>query len=127
MKIVNIIARILLGLLVLTPILGVTGVFPEPTADLYTPEGWAFMSALMATPHMFYLIALTCAAVLVLTIMNKMALAAVILAPLSVNIICFHAFVDTGLLSPSPILGELLFILNAYFLWANRAKYKALW
>jgi putative oxidoreductase len=127
MKIINGIARVLLGLLVSTPILGVTGVFPEPTADLYTPEGWAFMSALMDAGYLMPLLAITCVVVLVLTIMNKMALAAVILAPLSVNIICFHAFVDTGLLSPSPILGELLFLLNVYFLWVNRAKYKALW
>lgn len=127
MKILRIVLRVLICLLLLTPILGVTGVFPAPTAELYTEPGWAFMSALMATPHMLPLIALTCAVCLVLFAMRRDALAAVILAPLSVNIICFHAFVDTGLLSASPILGEILFLLNAFFLWDNRKKYKALW
>lgn len=127
MNILRIVLRVLLGLLVLTPILGATGVFPAPTADLYTPNGWAFMEALINAGYMLPLLAVTCAVVLVLTIMNRMALAAVILAPMSVNIICFHTFVDTGLISPNASLGILLFLLNAFFLWDNRKKYKGLW
>lgn len=127
MKILRIVLRVLLCLLLLIPILGVSGIFPAPTAALYTPSGWAFMSALMATPHMLPLIALTCAVCLVLFVMRRDALAAVILAPLSVNVICFHTFVDTGLISPSASLGILLFVFNAFFLWDNRKKYKALW
>jgi hypothetical protein len=85
------------------------------------------MSALMATPHMMPLIALTCAVCIALFAMRRDALAAVILAPFSVNVLCFHAFVDTGLLSPSASLGILLFLFNAFFLWDNRRKYGGLW
>ncbi len=127
MKILNIVMRILLGLLLVTPILGATGVFPAPTADLYTPTGWAFMSALMASGYIMPLLGILCAMCVVLIAMNKTALAAILLAPMTVNVICFHAFVDTGLVSPSAIMGVLLLILNAYFLWVNRMKYKALW
>lgn len=127
MKIVRVVLRILLCLLLLTPVLGATGVFPAPTADLYTPNGWAFMSALLASGYIMPLLAVLCVVVIVLTAMNKMALAAILLAPMSVNVILFHAVVDTGLLHPSASLGIPLFLLNAFFLWDNRATYKELW
>ncbi len=122
MKVLNIILRVLLGLLILTPILGATGVFPAPIADFYTPQGWAFMSALMATGYMMPLIGLTCAAALVLVIMNKMTSAAILLAPLSVNVILFHLFLDGGVFIPDAIMGDLLFVLNAYFLYRGRKQ-----
>ncbi len=127
MKILTIVVKVLFGLLLLTPILGALGVFPAPTADLYTPEGWAFMQALMASGYLMPLLAITCAAGLVLMLLGKTALAAVIIAPMTVNVICFHAFVDTGLVSPSAILGILLLVCNVYLLWHERAKYKQLW
>lgn len=127
MKIVRIVLRVLLCLVLLLPILGTLGVFPEPTADLYTPNGWAFMQALMASGYMMPLLGILCAVVFVLTAMNKTALAAVLLAPMTVNVIAFHAFVDTGILHPAASLGILLFALNAFFLWDNRATYRALW
>jgi hypothetical protein len=127
MKIVRIVLRVLLCLLLVTPILGATGVFPAPTADLYTPNGWAFMSALMASGYIMPLLAALCAVTIVLTIMNKMALAAILIAPMTVNVIAFHAIVDTGLISPSASLGIPLLLINAFFLWDNRATYKNLW
>ena len=127
MKYVRAVLRILLCLLLLLPILGATGVFPAPTADLYTPSGWAFMSALMAAGYLLPLLAILCVVVIALTIMNKTALAAILLAPMTVNVIAFHAFVDTGLLHPAASLGILLLILNAFFLWDNRATYRNLW
>lgn len=126
MKALRITLRVLLSLLCLIPILGTLGVFPAPTADLYTPSGWAFMSALMASGYIMPALGITFFAVFVLTVSNRMALAAILLAPITVNVISFHAFVDTGLFSPSSIMGVLLLIINAFFLWDNRAKYKAL-
>jgi hypothetical protein len=35
--------------------------------------------------------------------------------------------VDTGLISPSASLSIPLFLINLFFLWDNRKKYKALW
>ncbi|UPA22927.1 hypothetical protein K8942_01805 [Candidatus Peribacteria bacterium] len=127
MKILTNILRVLLILLLLMPILGTLGVFPAPTADLYTPNGWVFMSALMASTYMMPLLGILCAVVIVLLVMNRTALAAALLAPMSLNVILFHAFVDTGLISPSASLGIPLFLLNAYFLWINRKTYKMVW
>ncbi len=127
MKILRIVLRVLVCLLLLTPILGVTGVFPAPTAELYTPAGWAFMSALLHSGYVMPLIGILCAVAIVLFILGRTALAAILIAPLSVNVICFHAFVDTGLMSPSASLGIPLFLINAFFLWDHRKKYKALW
>lgn len=127
MKILTNIFRVLLILLLLMPVLGTLGVFPAPTADLYTPNGWVFMSALMASTYMMPLLGILCAVVIVLLVMNRTALAAALLAPMSLNVILFHSFVDTGLLSPFASLGIPLFLLNAYFLWINRKTYKMVW
>ncbi len=127
MKILRIVLRVLLCLLLLLPILGVFGVFPAPTADLYTPSGWAFMETLMNARYLMPVMGVVFVASFILTIMNRMALVTILLAPVTVNIVCFHAFVDTGLFTPSSSLGLLLLALNVFFLWDNRKKYKALW
>ncbi len=127
MKILRIVLRVLICLLLVTPILGATGVFPAPTADLYTPSGWAFMSALLNSGYLMPLIAILCAISIVLFAIGRTALAAILVTPLAVNVICFHAFVDTGLISPSASLGIPLMLITLFFLWDNRKKYKTLW
>jgi hypothetical protein len=101
MKILTIILKVLLGLLFIMPVLGTLGVFPAPTADLYTPQGWAFMSAMMATGYMMPLLGITFAICLILLVTGRTALMAIILAPVTVNIICFHVFLDATPVSAS--------------------------
>jgi putative oxidoreductase len=127
MKIVSIILRILFGLVLLLPVLGTLGVFPPPTAEMYSPPGWAFMQAMTATGYLPLLIALTCAVCLVLVIMNRTALAAVLVAPLTVNILLFHLVLDRSMFTPSALPAWVLLITNACFLWENRVKYRSLW
>jgi hypothetical protein len=127
MKILTIILKVLLGLLFIMPVLGTLGVFPAPTADLYTPQGWAFMSAMMATGYMMPLLGITFAICLILLVTGRTALMAIILAPVTVNIICFHVFLDATPVSASSSMGWMLLILNAFFLWQERAKYRQLW
>lgn len=127
MKVLTIILRILLALVLLLPVLGTLGVFPPPTADLYTPAGWAFIEALMNTGYMMPLVGITCALCLVLVIMGKTALAAVLLAPLSVNVVLFHVMLDGTFFSPSAIPAWVLLLLNVYFLGVNRARYREMW
>jgi len=57
---------------------------------------------------------------------RREALAALLLLPVTVNILGFHAFLDGGLLTPGAIMGVLIFILNLYLLWKNRKQYKNL-
>ncbi|MBP9850354.1 MAG: hypothetical protein KBC47_01540 [Candidatus Peribacteraceae bacterium] len=127
MKILHNVMRTLFALVLVTPILGALGVFPSPTADLYTPAGWAFMSALMATGYMMPLLGILCAAGLILVVLNKTALAAIVMLPMTVNVVLFHAVVDTGLFTVNASLGWVLLICNAYFLYENTEKYKKLW
>jgi len=128
MKIINIVLRVVLGLILLSPILGVTGIFPAPTPDLYnTPEAFAFIDMLMTAKYIIYIEVLVFFVAVILTIMNRMALAALLILPITVNIVGFHAFLDGGLLNAGAIMGNVLFLINIYFLWQNRDRYKTLW
>ena len=127
MKTTNLVLRILLGLFLLMPVAGALKLFPEPTAEMYSPEGWAFMSALMNTGYMMPLIALLSLVCGVLFLMNRTALAAALLAPFTVNVIGFHLFLDAATISAPAIPAYILLVLNAYFLWINKEKYNPLW
>ena len=61
MKILRLSCVFSLILVLIMPVLGVLGVFLAPTADMYPPNGWAFMSALMAVGYMMPLVGATCA------------------------------------------------------------------
>ncbi len=126
MKILGIVVRVLLCLLLVMPVLGTLGVFPPPTADLYTPQGWAMMSALMNSGYMMPLLGLSFALVLALILLKRSALAAVILVPLTVNVMAFHLFLDAFPISGSSVMGYVLLVCNVYLLWEQRAKYAPL-
>lgn len=128
MKILNVIFRIVLCLLIVTPILGAFGIFPAPTADLYnTPEAFAFIEILYASGYVIYFMAIVFAASILLIATNRMALASLLILPITVNIIAFHLFLDGGLFTRGAIMADILFLINVYFLWQNRSRYKTLW
>jgi hypothetical protein len=128
MKIFNFILRIILCLLLVIPILGAMGVFPPPTPDLYnTPEAFAFIDMLYQNGYIMYIMTIVFAVSIVLTLMNRMALVALLLLPLTVNIVSFHLFLDGGLLMSGALMADALLILNIYFLWQNRKRYAVLW
>ncbi len=128
MKVFNIILKIVLVLLLISPILGALGLFPAPTADLYnTPQAFSFIETLMATGYINGIIAIVFALSIVLIISGRTAIAALLILPITVNIIAFHAFLDGGLLTSGAIMANVLFILNIYFLWRNIPAYKQLW
>lgn len=124
MRILSVVLRVLFALLLLTPVLGALGVFPAPTADLYTPEGWAFMSAMMETGYMMPLLGVLCAVCLVLVVIGRTGLAAVLIAPMTVNVMFFHWFLDAAPISASSSLGYVLLVCNVFFLWKHWDAYK---
>lgn len=127
MKKVDLILRVLLVLLCVSPVLGTLGIFPAPTRDMYNTDGaFAFITMMMTTGYLIWAIAGTFAIVLVLTIMNRMALAALLLLPLVVNIIGFHAFLDGGLFTAGSSMALVLAGITVYFLYRNRSRYEAL-
>ena len=117
-KAIHILLRIILGLLIVTPILGALGIFPQPTPDLYnTSEAYSFIKAIYDGGYIIYIMALVFVAAIGLIITNRMALAALLILPISVNIVAFHAFLDGGLFTGGAIMGNILFLISIYFIW----------
>ena len=124
MKIFDRICRVALGLLLLFPILGVVGVFPAPTADLYSnPRAWQFIGLLTQSKYIMYIMAFVFLVSIILVIKNRMALAAALILPIVVNILGFHMFFDGGLFTSGAIMADVFGLLTGYFLYKNRGAY----
>lgn len=126
-KILDIVCKILLSLLMVTPILGATGVFPAPTADMYTnATSFAFITALMSARYIMVTMAIVFVLALIALWTKRTHLAALLILPLTVNIVGFHLFLDGGLFTAGSVMADLLLVLNVYFLYQNRAAYRTL-
>jgi len=126
-KVFDILLKIVLCLIILTPILGLLGVFPEPTRELYnTDVAFDFINMIMQTKFVNYIMALVFAFAIILIITKRTAFAALLIFPITICIVGFHAFLNGGLFTTSAILGNILFLLNVYFLWQNREVYSSL-
>lgn len=118
MKHLPTIARYLLGLIFF--VFGLNGFLqflPQPEMGA---EAGAFMGALASTGYFFPLLKIveTVAGLLLLT--NRyVTLALAMLAPVTVNIVAFHTFLDPAGLP----VGALAFLLNVYLLFAYKKYY----
>lgn len=118
MKHLPTIARYLLGLIFF--VFGLNGFLqflPQPEMGA---EAGAFMGALASTGYFFPLLKIveTVAGLLLLT--NRyVTVALAMLAPVTVNIVAFHAFLDPAGLP----VGVLAFLLNVYLLFAYKKYY----
>lgn len=116
---VNLVLRVLLGLILLT--FGLNKFFNfMPMPDMPEPAG-ELMGAFMASGYIMPMIAITEIVTGTLLLLGMFVpLALVLLAPLSVNIILFHIF-----LAPAAILpGLIVAALNLYLLIAYRKRYE---
>lgn len=112
-KVITVI-RILFGLILI--VFGANKFFGfMPMPELSGGAG-AFMGALAETGYMFPVIGAIEIGVGVLLALNIFVpLALVVLAPISVNIILFHVFLDMGGIIPAAVVGGLnLFLLIVY-------------
>lgn len=126
-KIINIAAKVLLTAICIMPVFGALGLFPAPTADLYnTPEAFSYIEAIMAVGFLMPIMSVVFVLSAICLWTKREALAALLLLPLTVNIVAFHAFLDNGLLTSGAVLGNVLLVLNIYFLWQHRAEYRTL-
>ena len=113
--------RILLALILI--VFGVNkffGFMPKPKM----PElAGNFMSAMMATGYLFKLVGATEVFVGLLLLFNKwIPLALVIIAPVAVNMIFFHLFLNPAGIGPAAVVTIIVIIL----MYNNWNKYKAL-
>lgn len=123
MKILNTLLKVLLSLILIMPIFGVIGVFPPPTADMYnTPEAFSFIQILMDSGYINYIMVIVFIVSLFCLWAKRVALASLIILPITINIVGFHAFLDGGLFKAGASMALVFFALNIYFLWQSRAK-----
>jgi hypothetical protein len=126
-KIIDIVLKVLLSFLMVMPILGTLGIFPAPTADMYTSaESFAFITAVMGSGYISITMAIVFTLALVALWTKRVALAALLILPLTVNIVGFHLFLDGGLFTAGSVMADVLLLLNVYFLWDQRAAYRSL-
>lgn len=115
------IARILLGLIFL--VFGLNGFLNFiPVPPMEGPSA-QFLGALAATGYMFPLIKGIEVIVGILLLLNKkVPLALILLAPITVNIVLFHAILaPAGIILPLIIL-----VLHIYLAYVNKEAYKPL-
>lgn len=123
----SLVGKIVLTLLLIMPIFGVLGIFPAPTPDLYqTPEAFQFIDLLMKSRYIMIINAVVFIVSMVCLWTKRTALAALLLLPITVNIVAFHAFLDGGLHKSGAIMGNVFLLLNLAFLWQQRAQYRSL-
>jgi uncharacterized membrane protein YphA (DoxX/SURF4 family) len=116
------VARVLLGLCFFTFGLdGFLNFIPKPDPSTMPPGSVAFAGALMGTGYMFPLIKGTEVLVGALFLTNRfVALALALLAPVTVNIVLFHAF-----LSPSGAgIAVVVAALHVFLAWTYRRAYR---
>ncbi len=120
------ILKIMLTLILVTPVLGSLGIFPAPTRDLYNTDlAFSFIRMTMST-YLVYGVAFSCGLGALLMWTKRMPLAMLIILPITVNVIGFHAFLDGGLLTGGAIMGNIMLVLNLYFMYTHRKEYKSL-
>lgn len=121
MKIALIIGRILLGgLFIFSAINFLFGLSEMP---LLEGKALNFMSGLGGSGYFFHflkVIELICGIAIISG--QFTALAAVILAPITINIFLFHAFLDPK----TVVISIVLLALNIFILYANKEKYALL-
>ena len=126
-KWIDIVLKVVLSLILITPILGLTGLFPPPTRDLYnTDEAFAFIQMMTEGRYISVIMAVVHILVLLCLWTRRTGLAALLVLPITVNVVGFHAVLDGGLLTPGAILGNIMLLINAYFLWEHRREYAPL-
>ncbi|SRR3989344_1103306 len=108
---------------VILVILGVMAFMNLPLPDFYPPKALAFLQALGDTGYMSYVTGIIQILVGLMFITRRyVALGAVILMPISFNIVIFHLFLDLKTIIP----GLIIFALNVFILYTEHDKYKSL-
>lgn len=126
-NILHIASKVLFSLILILPVLGTLGIFGEATRDLYnTDQAFAFIQMLTDIMYINYIMSVVHVIALIALWTRREALAALLVAPITVNVVAFHLFLDGGLFTGGAVLGNVMLLLNAYLLWRNRASYKVL-
>ena len=124
MKRAVLIARILLGLPLI--VFGLNGLlhFKETPAD-YPLQATAFLDALVDSGYLFPLksiIEVACGGMLVLGLFVPLAL--ILFAPILVNIVAFHVYLDDPVNFASAGIGYVMLVLELFLAWAYGPSFR---
>lgn len=112
------IVSILLGLMMLNA--GLNKFFNYMPVPEMPAEAVALMTAFMVSGYLFSFIALTEIIGGILLFLNKTrALGAIVLLPITVNILLFHLVLTPG----DAIVSIIIFFINVWIIYENREKY----
>lgn len=119
--------KVVMSSILLLPILGLTGIFPPATRDLYnTNEAFAFIETLNEIRYISIVMAVVHVIALICLWTGRTALAALLILPITVNVVGFHLVLDGGLLTGGAVLGNIMLLINIYFLWTRQREYAPL-
>lgn len=127
-KYFDIALKVIFSLILAMPILGVIGLLGEPTPELYsTPEAFEFIAILMnIASYIDYIMVVVCILTLVFMWTGRTPLSMLLILPITVNVVGFHLFLDGGLFTMGALVGNIMALINLYFLWQYRAAYRPL-
>lgn len=126
-KTIHIILKIVLSLILLSPVLGVLGIFPPPTREMYNTDlAFNFINILMEVGYINLIISIVNIFALFFLWTKREGLASLLLLPILVNIVGFHAFIDGGLLTSGSLMANILLLIVIYFICKNKVFYKNL-
>ncbi len=129
MKLLHHAIRILTGLLLLATAASKFGFLPTAahSEHMFTPEGWLFISAINSNGYLFPTIGIVSLVCGVAFLANRyVALAAVILTPVTLNFVLFHVFTDPYPITQRGSPAYIFFALNVYMLYSERVRYSAI-
>lgn len=123
-KWIDIVLKVVLSLILILPILGVLGVGPPATPDLYnTPQAFQFIDTLQNVRYISIMMAVVHVLALACLWTRRTALAALLILPITLNVVGFHLILDGGLHKAGAIPGDVMLLINLYFLWQHRREY----
>ena len=122
--------RILTGLLFVAIFASKFGFLPSAVNNelMFTPDGWEFIKAIQANGYMFLTIGIiSLVSGLALLANRYVALAAMLMIPITVNFALFHIFlgfpIDSIFHFFREIVGFVPLALSAYILYSERRKF----
>lgn len=120
-KYLHTIAKVLFSLILILPVVGVTGLLGEPTRELYnTDQAYGFIQMLADVQYISYMMAVVHVLALIALWTRREPLAALLELPITLNVVAFHLVIDGGLLTGGAILANLMLVFNMYLLFIHR-------
>lgn len=126
-KYLHIAAKVIFSLILLMPVLGATGIFPEATRDLYnTDQAFAFIHMLSTAAYIMYMMVVVHVFAIIALWTRREVVGALLALPITLNVVGFHFWLDGGLLTAGASMGNVMLLINLYLLYIHRAKLQTL-